>query len=118
MYFEVNDNEPIYVQIIKHIKVSIVTKILEPGDEIPSRRELAEILKVNPNTVQRAYKDMEGLGLIETVRNFPSKITLNEEVLINIKKELLLDAVSTFTKSMKDLKLSKEEVIDLINKSY
>ncbi|WP_297522849.1 GntR family transcriptional regulator [uncultured Clostridium sp.] len=118
MYFEVNDNEPIYVQIIKHIKVSIVTKVLEPGDEIPSRRELAEVLKVNPNTVQRAYKDMEGLGLIETIRNFPSKITINEEVLTSLKKELLLDAVGSFTKSMKELKLSKEEVIALISESY
>ena len=118
MYFDVNDNEPIYIQIIKHIKVSIVTETLCAGEEIPSRRELAEILKVNPNTVQRAYREMEGVGIIETIRNFPSKITYNEEVLSNIKKELVNDAVNSFSKAMKELKFSKEEVIKLISQTY
>ncbi|MGL4742709.1 MAG: GntR family transcriptional regulator [Sarcina sp.] len=118
MYFEVTDNEPIYLQIIKYIKISIVNGNLCAGEEIPSRRELAECLKVNPNTVQRAYREMEGVGIIETIRNFPSKITTNNEVLKKIRNELLSEAVNTFTKSMKELKLSKEEVISLINENF
>lgn len=81
MFFEVNDREPIYLQIIRHIKQSLVIGNLKPGDHIPSRRELAEMLKVNPNTVQRAYRDMETMGLIETIRNKPSTITEDEEIL-------------------------------------
>lgn len=118
MFFEINDKEPIYAQIIRHIKISLVNETLLPGDTIPSRRELAESLTVNPNTVQRAYRDMEAMGLIETVRNFPSKITTNEEVIGSIKEELLEESIAVFLKSMKDLKISKKEILELINKLY
>lgn len=118
MFFVVNDKDPIYIQIIKHIKISIITKVLNPGDEIPSRRELAESLRVNPNTVQRAYREMEMSGLIETVRNFPSKITINNDILNSIKEELVTDAVENFLVSMKELKFSKEDVIKIIQSRY
>lgn len=118
MFFEVNDKEPIYIQIIKHIKISIITKVLNPGDEVPSRRELAEILRVNPNTVQRAYREMEMSGLIETVRNFPSKITADNEVLNSIKDELVNEAIETFLTSMKELKFSKNDILNLIENRY
>lgn len=118
MYFEVNDTEPIYLQIIGFFKTSIVVGRLNAGDEVPSRREYAEILKVNPNTVQRAYREMEGEGIIETVRNFPSKITYDVNILDSIKKELVTDAVEKFSKSMRDLNFSKEEVLNLIKETY
>lgn len=118
MFFEVNDREPIYIQIIRHIKTAIVTGTLQAGDEIPSRRELAESLRVNPNTVQRAYREMEGIGLIETVRNFPSKITNNKEILKAIRSELVDESINKFLESMKSLNFSKEEVIDIINEKY
>ena len=102
MFFEVNDREPIYLQIIRHIKQSLVIGSLKPGDHIPSRRELAEMLKVNPNTVQRAYRDMETMGLIETIRNKPSTITEDEEILKNIRKELVEDALDGFIESFKE----------------
>lgn len=54
-----NKREPIYLQVIKDFKVKIVSGQLQPGQEVPSRRELATQLKINPNTVQRAYKEME-----------------------------------------------------------
>lgn len=118
LYFKVNDKEPIYMQIIRHIKVSLVIGTLLPGDIIPSRRELAEMLKVNPNTVQRAYREMEGSRLIETVRNFPSKITTNENIIKAVKEELLKDSIDTFINSMKELKISKEDVINIIKENY
>lgn len=118
MYFKVNDKEPIYMQIIRHIKVSLVIGTLLPGDIIPSRRELAEMLKVNPNTVQRAYREMEGSRLIETVRNFPSKITTDENIIKTIKEELLKESIDTFINSMKELKIPKEDVINIIKENY
>lgn len=118
MFFEVNDREPIYLQIIRHVKESIVRKSLRPGEQIPSRRELAEMLKVNPNTVQRAYRDMENMGLIDTVRNKQSTITTNEEILKNIRKELLDDSLDTFIKNMKAINLTKEEVLEIIKDIY
>lgn len=118
MIFQVNDKEPIYLQIIRHVKRSLVIGTLTPGETIPSRRELAEMLKVNPNTVQRAYKDMETLGIIETVKNSPSTITRDEEILQGIRAELVDDAVSTFIDSMKSIRIPREEIINIIKDRY
>ena len=51
MNFMPNDREPVYLQIIRYTKQKVVRGELNPGDTIPSRREMAQILKVNPNTV-------------------------------------------------------------------
>ncbi len=59
---------PIYVQLINQIKSCIAGGILIPGDRMPSVRELASQLTVNPNTIQKAYQELEQAGIIETVR--------------------------------------------------
>lgn len=59
-----NNRDPVYVQVVRYFKEQIATGMLEPGQEIPSRRELANRLKINPNTAKRAYKEMEEAGLI------------------------------------------------------
>lgn len=116
--FEINDKEPIYLQIIRHIKTSMVVGTLEPGDTILSRREMAESLRVNPNTVQRAYKEMETMGLIVTERNSKSKITDNVEILNGVKLELVNEALNEFMAKMKAIKVSKDEVIEIIHRVY
>ena len=68
MNFMPNDREPVYLQIIRYIKQKVVRGELNPGDTIPSRREMAQILKVNPNTVQKSYKEMEEMGIINTIK--------------------------------------------------
>lgn len=117
MYFEVNDTEPIYIQIIRHIKLNIIKGNLEEGDSIPSRRELAQILKVNANTVQRAYREMESMGIIETVRNFQSTITYNNEILEKIKLEMINESIDKFLSDMKNLNFSKQDIIEMIEKN-
>src|SRR5690625_3028050 len=91
-----NKRDPVYVQVVRHFKERMATGLLEPGREIPSRRELANQLKINPNTAQRAYKEMEEQDLIYTERNTPSKVTKDEEVLGSVREELLQEAVDTF----------------------
>lgn len=118
MNFKVNDKEPIYLQIITHIKQSIVTGDLKPGDTIPSRRELAEMLRVNPNTVQRAYKEMENMELINTVRNFPSSITTDDKILKSIRTDLIKESLDVFINNMKAIKVPKSEIIELIENKY
>lgn len=69
MNISFNTRDPVYLQVIRHVKLLIARGELEGGDTIPSRRELATSLKINPNTVQRAYKEMEEAQLIHTERN-------------------------------------------------
>ena len=113
-----NDKEPIYLQIISYVKKELIAENLKPGDVIPSRRELAEIIKVNPNTVQRAYKEMETMGIISTVKNSQSEITLNKELLRDIKKEYIEESIYSFIENMKSINMKKEDIIKLINDTY
>ena len=88
-----NNRDPVYVQVIQHFKEQIAKGYFEPGQEIPSRRELANQLKINPNTAQRAYKEMEEQGLIFTEGNLPSRITKDEQMLKMVREELIVEAV-------------------------
>ena len=91
MNINFNKRDPLYEQVVRHFKEKIATGTLVPGQEVPSRRELANQLKINPNTAQRAYKEMEEQGLIHTESNSPSKITENKHILKTVQDELLGD---------------------------
>ena len=108
-------NEPIYLQIVKYFKQQMVIGHFKPGDEIPSRRELAGTLKVNANTVQRAYKEMEDQGMIETVRNFQSTITSDTEKIKKMKYELIDDAIDNLIVNLKSINVDKDDVINILN---
>src|SRR5690606_31506342 len=106
MKIQFNHREPVYLQVIRHFKEEIARGNLEPGQVIPSRRELANQLKINPNTAQRAYKEMEEEGLIFTEGNMPSRITRDEMVLKRVREELLMEAVQNFIASIRAIDVS------------
>lgn len=118
MNLKLNNRDPVYLQIVRYFKQQIAIGELEPGEEIPSRRELANRLKVNPNTAQRAYKEMEEQGLIHTERNYPSKITTDKQVLGQVREELLVEAVNTFVTSVRSINVPVEELLDLVREKY
>lgn len=118
MDIKFNNRDPVYVQVIQHFKEQIAKGFFEPGQEIPSRRELANRLKINPNTVQRAYKEMEEQGLIFTEGNLPSRITKDERVLEMVREELILAAVDLFVHSVQSINVPLQEVLTLVKKVY
>lgn len=118
MKFELDNKSPIYLQIIKYIKQQIVIGELNPGDTVPSRREMALELNVNLNTVQRSYKEMGDMGIINTFKNYQSNITTDENILKNIKMELINESLEVFIENMKAIKVTKEEVIEIISEKY
>lgn len=118
MNFIPNDREPVYLQIIRYIKQKIVRGELNLGDPIPSRREMAVNLKVNPNTVQKSYKEMEDMGIINTIKSYQSSITTNENIINNIKSELIKESMQVFIENMKAINVEKEEILKIINDNY
>ena len=64
---ELRGKQPIYKQIVAQIKGQVIKGLLKPGDPIPSIRKLSVMTQVNPNTVARAYQELERMGIIETV---------------------------------------------------
>jgi len=118
MHVNFNNRDPVYVQVIRHFKEQIAKGNLEPGQEIPSRRELAHQLKINPNTAQRAYKEMEEQGLIYTEGNLPSRITKDEQVLKKVREELILEAVDNFVCSLRSINVPLSDALNLVKKKY
>ena len=113
-----NNRDPVYVQVIRHFKEQIAKGFYAPGHVIPSRRDLANQLKINPNTVQRAYKEMEEQGLIYTEGNLPSCITKDENVLKNVRGELITEAVSVFIEAIESINAPLPEVLELVKDAY
>lgn len=118
MRLKLDSRTPVYIQVIQYFKEQIASGALGLGEEIPSRRELASQLKINPNTVQRAYKEMEEAGLIFTEGNMPSKVTKDETVIRNVRDGLLEEAIQNFITSVHTLNIPLEELIPLIEKNY
>ena len=116
--FRLTDGSPIYLQIIRHMKQGIAAGIITDGDELPSRRVLSALLGVNPNTIQKAYKILEEEGLILSHSGAKSYMNLDEEKTKKIRNELLEhDARATVT-TLKQMGLTMEEAISLIEKYW
>ena len=67
VHLDYRDAKPIYIQIMDNIRAQLASGILQPGDKLPSVREMAQTLSINPNTIQRAYRELEQQGVIETL---------------------------------------------------
>ena len=67
VHLDYRDARPIYTQIVDNFRAQIASGILQPGDKLPSVRELAAQLSINPNTIQRAYRELEVGGFIQTL---------------------------------------------------
>jgi len=114
----IDNRSPVYLQLIEYFKEQIASGKLAMGEEIPSRRELARTLNINPNTVQRAYREMEEMGLIYTDGNMPSKVTRDETVIQKVREELVQDALEHFVSTIKTLQIPLEDIYPLLEKTY
>lgn len=91
---DIKSRLPIYEQIVNEMQAQVVKGILEPGDRVPSIRELAALLGINPNTVSKAYQELERLEILSTVKGRGTFITeqtgkmLSEKTLLDAKKRL------------------------------
>ena len=109
------DNErPIYIQLVEIIRTQIVSGNLQKGERLPSVRELALTMKVNPNTMQKALVELENEGLVYTERTNGKFVTENENLIEKVKKDLAKEKVNTYLNSMKNIGISFEEAINYL----
>ena len=109
---------PIYLQIILFIKRGMVSGQIRSGDEMPSRRVLSALLGVNPNTIQKAYRMLEEEGLVASHAGAKSYVVLDEVTLTRIRAELLESDARTLIDAMKQMGLSKQEALALIENHW
>ncbi len=111
MTWTFESDKPIYGQIVERIKFRIVKGEYPPGSRIPSVRELALEAGVNPNTVQRAYAELESEGVLYTERT-NGKFVVNDSGLLNqLKQTLSRNYIEDLFQKLTDLGLTKEEII-------
>lgn len=112
-----HDNLPIYIQIMNLIKKRIVIGELKEGEKLPSVRELSTELKVNPNTIQRSYQELEREDLVFTQRGTGTFVVEDKEIIKDLKKNMASNVVKSFIVDMKSLGFTSEEIIELINEN-
>ena len=89
VHLDYRDSRPIYAQIVDGYREQIQAGVLQPGEKLPSVRELAVQLSINPNTIQRSYRQLEALGWIATVPGKGCFVCGLPEYAIEEQKELL-----------------------------
>src|SRR5690606_18361768 len=116
MELNFNSSKPIYMQMVDEVKRALARGELSPGDKIPSHKERAQMSKINPNTVQRAYQEMEREGLTETLRGQGTFIRNDQEMLMRIRSEMAHAAAQQFIEEMRGLGIGAEETERLLRK--
>ena len=111
MNFIFDNDRPIYIQLVEQLKEYIVSGKFKAGEKLPSVREFAMQIKVNPNTVQKALAEIENQKLIYTERTNGKFVTENEELIENVKKELANQKVQKYFQDMNKLGINKEDAI-------
>ena len=108
------DSRPIYTQIIDGIREQITAGILQPGEKLPSVRELAAVLAINPNTIQRSYRCLELDGWIATVPGKGCFVCSTHQTQAR-EKERLLDIFDSTVESLEKLGITQEMLRERMN---
>ncbi len=115
MAWELDTDRPIYAQLVERIQMQIVSGHYLPGGKLPSVRDLAAVAAVNPNTMQKAFAELERSGLIVTQRTNGRIVTEDEQRIRDIRSGLASEQVNNFFTKMKELGYAEAETLELLN---
>jgi GntR family transcriptional regulator len=121
MLFQINfkSGKPVYLQLVDQVRAAAASGALQPGDPLPSIRPVAEELRVNRNTVAKAYSELESQGVIETVAG---KGCFVRESTSPLKKEarrrLIAEAIDVAVVEAHHLQIGKAEFLRLAEERF
>lgn len=115
MQINFDESIPIYVQIMQGVMWDVAVGTLAPGDKLLSVRDLARDARTNPNTVQRAYMELERMGIVETQRGQGTFIKASPGLAKEVRSEVTATAVRSFISEMRRLRYSNEEIVGLVS---
>ncbi len=107
------DARPLYEQIVDKFQTLIARGVLEPNAKMPSVRSLAVELSINPNTIQRAYSELERTGFIYTVKGRGNFVAYDDGLKEVLRGELS-DRLEELARRARELGMTKEELCDRI----
>ncbi|TGE37124.1 GntR family transcriptional regulator [Desulfosporosinus fructosivorans] len=112
------DHSPLYEQIKEKIKALIINGVLKPNERVPSVRELAQSLTINPNTIHKAYKELELEGYIYSIRAKGSFVTPINAKRNQARKDDLLLEIDKLVLELAYMTIPKEQLISRIEEIY
>ena len=115
---DIHSSVAVYVQIENHVQFAIASGRLKPGDQLPSVRELSERLEVNPNTVAKAYRDLEVMGLLYTRRGMG--VFVNKGIETKCREECRKRIIGRLHEVVAEAKaagMEADEVSEIVTKS-
>ena len=115
MAWSLDSDRPIYAQLLERIQLQIVSGTYGPGDKLPSVRELAAEASVNPNTMQKAFAELERSGLIVTKRTSGRFVTEDKDMITQIRTQLAKEEALSFIEKMKELGFEKNDILALLS---
>ena len=114
MDFSFDNERPIYIQLVEKLRIAIVCGFYPSGSKLPSVRELALTVKVNPNTMQKALIELENENLIYTERTNGKYVTEDKKLLQKVKKELAKEKVNKYIADMNSIGITFNESIQYL----
>ena len=114
MFYIINNNKPVYEQIKEKFIELIINNALREGDKLPSVRELASMLTVNPNTISKAYSRLEDEGMIETLKGKGTFVRAGaKELVLAYNYDILMKKIKDVLESAKSLNIKFNVLVDL-----
>lgn len=108
-------DQPIWAQLVERLKTQIVSGYYSPGSRLPTVRDLAAQASVNPNTMQKAFTELERTGLVVTMRTSGRIVTQDTGRILQARAELASEQLEQFWEQMGRLGFSQEEIWTLLN---
>lgn len=110
MEWKIDESLPIRTQLTEQLASCITSGKYKPGERLPSVRELAAEAGVNPNTMQRAFAELEGMGLVVTNRTAGRKVTEDTERISRVREEQVRNHIDKFFENMRGLGYGTDEI--------
>ena len=117
IYINYQDRRPIYEQIVERFANLIVKGALEPGSQMPSVRQMAAELSINPNTIQKAYGVLEQEGYIYPVKGRGSFVA-GDDAVREKRRQVSLDRLDVCLREIRDLGMDREECLAEVCRIY
>ncbi|HEL0015947.1 TPA: GntR family transcriptional regulator [Streptococcus equi subsp. zooepidemicus] len=115
MSWKFDEKSPIYAQIAQHVMLQIISQEIKSGDQLPTVREYAEIAGVNPNTMQRAFTELEREGMVYSQRTSGRFVTDNQELIARKRRELAINELKSFISNMIKMGFERSEIIPVLS---
>ena len=114
MEWKIDNNKPVYIQLVEQLKLKIISGEIELDSKLDSVRSLAADAMVNPNTMQKALAELEREGFVYSKRTSGRFVTDNKELIENERKNLVKDNVKKTLDTLINLGYTNDEILNLV----